>query len=177
MSSWQELVAEYYKIDHQDPDTLVIGVATSKKRLDRLEKVLGVSLPAEFRDFYSLHDGFGTKKSDGSIDWFFEPIANIPKWTATSSVFFAETHPKLAARFVAFINWSEFNRNGYLGSSSGYIFDESKKSDGEIYVFEPDLYEVDEDQDSSDFLYHQDGPIREFLTPAPHSDPIFGPLN
>ena len=157
MSDWNQLVTEFYKIDHADePDSLVLGAPASDEVLDALASNLGFALPIEFRSFYGTYDGFGTKHDDGTTDWFFAPTANIPELTEEIRDWYQETHPEIAARFVSFVDWGN-------GDSSGYLFSEAGAPLDGVYIFEHESYEFEEGQDWGEFLIPVDKSIRDFL--------------
>ena len=157
MSDWRPLVTEFYKIDHgDDPDSLELGQPATAEDFDALEKELGFTMPEEFRSFYGQFNGFGTDL-DGETDWFFVPISRIPSLTAEIRDWFEETHPDIAKRYVAAVDWGN-------GDSSGYLFSESGVPLDGFFIFEHEMYEFEAGQDWREFIAPVDSSIRDFLT-------------
>lgn len=157
MSEWRPLITGFYKIDHaDDPDSLELGQPATANDFDSLDKALGLKMPAEFRSFYGEFNGFGTKR-DGETDWFFVPISDIPKFTARIRDWFEETHPEIAKRYVAVVDWGN-------GDSSGYLFSEAGEPLEGFFIFEHESYEFEADQDWREFMIPVDSSIRGFLT-------------
>ncbi|MEZ5324857.1 MAG: SMI1/KNR4 family protein [Verrucomicrobiales bacterium] len=157
MSDWRPLITEFYKLDHaDDPDSLELGQPATTDELDSLDKELGFNMPPEFRSFYGEFNGFGTKR-DGETDWFFVPISAIPSLTAGIRYWFQETHPEIAKRYVAVVDWGN-------GDSSGYLFSETGEPLEGFFIFEHESYEFEADQDWRDFIVPVDSSIHDFLT-------------
>lgn len=157
MSEWQLLITEFYKLGHADDlDSLELGRPATTDDLDSLDRELGFKLPSEFRSFYGEFNGFGTKR-DGETDWFFVPISAIPSLTTSAREWFQETHPAIAKRYIAVVDWGS-------GDSSGYLFSETGEPLEGIFIFEHESYEFEADQDWREFLIPVDSSIRNFLT-------------
>ena len=155
MSKWLPLITEFYKLYHTDPYSLELGPPATAKDLDSLDKEVGFRMTAEFRSFYGEFNGFGTKR-DGEVDWCFVPISEIPSLTAGVRDWFEETHPDIAKRYVAVVDWGN-------GDSSGYLFSEFGEPLEGFFIFEHESYEFEVDQDWREFIIPVDSSIREFL--------------
>ncbi len=157
MSEWRPLITEFYKLDHaDDPDSLELGQPATAEDFDSLDKEVGFKMPPEFRSFYAEFNGFGTNR-DGETDWFFVPISGIPSLTAGIRDWIQETHPEIAKRYVAVVDWGN-------GDSSGYLFSESGEPLDGFFIFEHESYEFEADQDWREFIIPVDSSIRDFLT-------------
>ncbi|MBL9153880.1 MAG: SMI1/KNR4 family protein [Verrucomicrobiales bacterium] len=157
MNEWRPLINEYYKLAHtDDPNSLELGKPATTEELDSLDKELGFKMPPEFRSFYGEFNGFGTKRDD-ETDWFFVPISAIPNLTAVIRDWFKETHPEIARRYVAVVDWGN-------GDSSGYLFSEAGDPLEGFFIFEHESYEFEADQDWREFIIPVNSSIRNFLT-------------
>lgn len=157
MNSWYTLVSKFHAQDNSDcPESLVLGDSNSLSDIAKIETRIGYTLPKEFKSFYTEYDGFGTNSEEGT-DWFITPIESIQSTTDEARDWFAETHPDLAKRFVAFIDWG-------CGDYCGYLFtDDGDALDG-IYTFEHESYEFEDDQDWAEFIQPLDSSLKDFLT-------------
>jgi hypothetical protein len=157
MKTWSELITEFHAEGHPgDIDSKVIGAAASNSEITQLEHDLGRDMGDEFRSFYSSHNGYGTSSED-ETEWFISPLNKIPKTTEDAVDWFRETHPNLASRFIAIVNWN-------CGDYTGYFFSEDGSLLEGFYTFEHESYEFDEAQDWSEFLTPIDSSLRDFLT-------------
>ncbi len=157
MSEWRQVITEFHKLDHpDDPDSLELGQPVSSKEFDSLDKQIGFKMPPEFRSFYREFNGFGTKQ-DGETDWFFVPISIIPSLTANIRDWIQETHPEIAKRYVAVVDWGN-------GDLSGYLFSESGEPLDGFFIFEHESYEFEDAQDWREFIIPLDSSIRDFLS-------------
>ncbi len=144
-SKWLDLVRKFHEVDHPgSPESLVMGEPASAAAIAALEEALGVKMPAEFKDFYGTCNGFGHRAGE-QVRWLFSPLELIPETTSYARGWFRETHPELAAGFVAFIDWDS-------GDYTGYIFDDKGAVLEGIFDFEHEAYENDEEQDFEEFL-------------------------
>ncbi|GAA5484833.1 SMI1/KNR4 family protein [Haloferula sargassicola] len=145
MSKWLKGITAFHRLDHaDDPDSLVLGEPLSGNAIAELEKVIGFTMPEEFKQFYCEHDGFGTIRG-GQTDWFFLPLAKIPQHAIEVRAWFEGTHPNIARQFVPFIDWGN-------GDASGYILSDAGDPDAAIFHFEHESYEFEKSQDWHDFL-------------------------
>ena len=119
-ATWRDVILGFYDYgDRYDPDALVQGEPVSDHELDELEEKIGVPLPTEFRQFYGTQNGFGMKQEDGTIDWVFVPVADIPALTSKSQEWMLEKHPEIADRIICFVDWHEDESVGFLLSEAG----------------------------------------------------------
>jgi len=156
MSDWRSIVSEYYERHLADQGPLVLGQPATVGDLDLLNKKTGFRMPPEFRSFYSEFNGFGIDR-DGETEWFFVHTSEIPNLTADTRSWIEETHPEVAKRYVAVVNW-------WNGDSSGYLFAESGEPLDGFFMFEHESYEFEPEQDWREFLTTVDSSLRDFFT-------------
>ena len=135
-AAWREVILHFYgygaPYDYdRHADSLVQGKPVSNAQLDELEVRIGLPLPPGFREFYGKQNGFGLRQENGSIDWVFVPIEDIPALTGKSREWIQEIHPELAPQILAFVDWDD-------GVSAGFVFSESVAPLGCVVGFHRD---------------------------------------
>ncbi len=157
--NWREVVSRHHEWAHRDDDCVLLmpDPSDEKRLVDKLGS-LGFPRVEEFESFYRSVDGYGSKWNvDDEDSWLFVPVDQLPTAVKHGRDWFLKTHPDIAERFFAFINWGN-------GDYSGYLLDETGGCDGRIYTFEHEMFEFDEKQDWRDFLDSYYDSILDFLS-------------
>lgn len=99
MPDWKKLILKNHQRNHKvDRSELIQGEPCSEEELARLEEMIGLKMPAEFRDLYGVADGFGSR-SDKEY-WLLTPIRNIPQLIKDARNWFEETQPRIGGPFL-----------------------------------------------------------------------------
>lgn len=157
MSTWTSTITAFHEQSAEGggPD-LLCGAPAPEGALAALADNLSCVFPSEFCELYAEVNGFGAKTEE-ELTWFFLPLDRIATHTESVREEFRDTHPELATRFVAFIDWGN-------GDACGYLLDgEGVPLEG-IYLFEHEAYEFADEQAADDFVYRIDDSIDAFLT-------------
>lgn len=123
-----------------------------------LHSTFGFPVPSELRGFYEQIGGCGVKAGDRKVSWQVVPVTEVATNIAKARDWFADTHPKLAARFFPFIDWDCGDYTGYLQSPLGL-----KKG---LYTFEHESYEFDADQSAQSFIMKSYKSLEDFFSPT-----------
>ena len=157
MTNWREVVQAHYAWAHKDDEyELVMQPGASDATILTMAEQTGIPLTDEFREFYSQINGFGVTADGEKISWLIVPIERIAATIANARDWFEETHPDLASRYFPFIDWDSGDYTGYLVSERGSLLPD-------LYDFDHEDYEFDEDQSSAEILTKGDASVLEFL--------------
>jgi hypothetical protein len=159
MKDWMDIVRRNHEWAHaRDGCRLVTQDGADPQAIIQLEDRLGIHFPDEFHELYATLNGFGVASNGDSehVWWLCTPLEEIPEFAEGIRKWFRGTHPDVAERFVAFIDW-------HNGDGEGYLFDEHGIALPGLYIFEHELYGFDEDQDIDEFLDEIPVTIEEFL--------------
>ena len=159
MHNWNQIVARHHSAAHRDDGyELVTRPGATGALIQETGAALGVAFPDEFIALYRVFDGIGIRNDDHGEEvlWFFQPLAQLQEFVATTRGWFRETHPELAARFFPFLDWAN-------GDGMGYLTDESGSVLPGLFTFEHECYEFDEEQEPDEFLVSIPVTIEQFL--------------
>jgi len=160
MDKWKKLITEFHLLDNpgenpDSPQSLHFGPSATDAELAAFEAKIGFRFPKEFHELYRSCNGFGRKDGDEVI-WFCAPLEEIPALSEDVRKWFKETHPEMAAQFVAFIDWES-------GDYTGYVFDEDGKVFEGVFDFVYEAYDYDKKQDPDEFIIPTFPTIEELL--------------
>lgn len=145
MPDWKKTVEAHHQWAHpNDGFELVMLPPASDIEVRSLQSTFGFPVPSELRGFYEQIGGCGVKAGDHEVSWMVVPVTEVATNIAKARDWFANTHPKLAARFYPFIDWDCGDYTGYLQSPLGL-----KRG---LYTFEHESYEFEAAQPAQSFL-------------------------
>ena len=161
MKDWTEAVKTYHDWSQEDSDyTLAINGPAQESELERICGKINFPITAEFREFYLQVDGFGSQMEEGEVYWLLVPSAHLELTVEVGRDWMNDTHPEVAQRFFAFIDWSSGDFTGYLKSEDGELLPG-------LWEFSHEYFLHDSTQDYNDFLIQTDSSISELLATEP----------
>jgi hypothetical protein len=153
MPDWRNFIERCYGL--AGPGwRLVMPAGAEAAQVDEAAASLGVALPAEFRGLYGAAKGFGGVGEAGPVEWAARPLDALPPFAETVRRWFGASHPRLATRFVPFLDWR-------TGTATGYLFDERGETTGRLTTFFHEQYRPD--AAGTEFLVTREESIEEFL--------------
>lgn len=142
---WIEILETYHQAAHADDGwEMRVGLGASEEEIAAVESRLGCKFPPSLREFYRECNGYGLK-SEKELSWFVRPVEEIEELTREARDWFEETHPEIARKFIAYVDWGSGDYSGGIVGANGVL---SKA----VCMFEHESYEYETDQDPDEFL-------------------------
>ena len=156
MTNWTELAQRYFASNNINPKDQLLNDGASLTNITLTTSSLGIKVPQEFVDLYSVHNGIGFVNPDMTW-WLFRPLEHLAEFIPQTSDWFRKNHDELASRFFPFIDWGN-------GDGTGYLLNEHRKLLAGLYHFNTGAYDFDDDeQDSAEFLNLEYESIEQFF--------------
>lgn len=158
MPNWKLIVEQHHQWAHaKDEYELVALPPASSADLQALRATLGFPVPKELLSFYEQVGGCGVRAGDREVSWLVVPVAKVAENIASARDWFAETHPRLAARFFPFISWDCGDYTGYLKSPCFGL----KRG---LFTFEHEFYKFEASQLAWFFMKRDFKSLEDFFT-------------